>query len=34
MEWLSGWWIDILDIVIVTFLFFKLFQLIRGTKAA
>ena len=34
MEWLSGWWIDILDIVIVTFLFFKLFQLIRGTRAA
>jgi diadenylate cyclase len=34
MEWLSGWWIDILDIIIVTFLFFKLFQLIRGTRAA
>lgn len=34
MGWLGGWWIDILDIVIVTFLFFKLFQLIRGTRAA
>ena len=31
---ISGWWIDILDIVIVTFLFYKLFQLIRGTRAA
>ncbi|MFZ1946119.1 MAG: diadenylate cyclase CdaA [bacterium] len=30
----SGWWIDILDIAIVTFLFYKLFQLIRGTRAA
>jgi diadenylate cyclase len=34
MGWIGGWWIDILDIVIVTFLFFKLFQLIRGTRAA
>ena len=34
MEWLTGWWIDILDIVIVTFIFYKLFQLIRGTRAA
>lgn len=34
IEWISGWWIDILDIVIVTFIFFKLFQLIRGTRAA
>ncbi len=34
IEWISGWWIDILDIVIVTFLFFKLFQLVRGTRAA
>jgi diadenylate cyclase len=34
MEWFTGWWIDILDIVIVTFVFYKLFQLIRGTKAA
>jgi diadenylate cyclase len=34
MEWLTGWWTDILDIVIVTFIFYKLFQLIRGTRAA
>ncbi len=34
MSWISGWWTDILDIVIVTLLFFKLFQLIRGTRAA
>jgi diadenylate cyclase len=30
----SAWWFDILDIAIVTFLFYKLFQLIRGTRAA
>jgi diadenylate cyclase len=30
----NGWWIDILDIAIVTFLFYKLFQLVRGTRAA
>jgi len=34
MSWISGWWTDILDIVIVTFLFYKLFQLVRGTRAA
>lgn len=34
MSWVSGWWVDILDIAIVTFLFYKLFQLIRGTRAA
>ncbi len=34
MSWVIGWWVDILDIAIVTFLFYKLFQLIRGTRAA
>lgn len=34
MSWIGGWWTDILDIVIVTFLFYKLFQLVRGTRAA
>jgi diadenylate cyclase len=34
MGLISGWWIDILDICIVTFIIFKLFQLIRGTRAA
>ncbi len=34
MSWLGGWWIDILDIGIVTFVFYKLFQIIRGTRAA
>jgi diadenylate cyclase len=28
------WWFDVLDIAIVAFLFYKLFQLIRGTRAA
>jgi diadenylate cyclase len=30
----GGWWFDILDIAIVTFIFYRLFQLIRGTRAA
>ena len=30
----SGWWIDVLDIAIVALLFYKLFQLVRGTRAA
>jgi diadenylate cyclase len=34
MGWLTGWWVDILDIVIVAFIFYKLFQLMRGTRAA
>jgi diadenylate cyclase len=34
IEIISSWWIDILDIVIVAFIFYKLFQLIRGTRAA
>ncbi len=31
---INSWWIDVLDIVIVWYLFYKLFQLIRGTRAA
>jgi diadenylate cyclase len=34
IELISNWWVDILDIAIVSFLFYKLFQLIRGTRAA
>jgi diadenylate cyclase len=34
MGFASAWWFDVLDIAIVTFLFYKLFQLIRGTRAA
>lgn len=30
----SAWWLDILDIAVVTFVFYKLFQVIRGTRAA
>jgi diadenylate cyclase len=30
----SGWWFDVLDIAIVTYIFYKLFQIIRGTRAA
>jgi len=31
---LKSWWVDILDIVIVWYLFYQLFRLIRGTRAA
>ncbi len=34
MELATGWWFDVLDIAIVTFIFYKLFQIIRGTRAA
>ena len=34
MALVGGWWFDVLDIAIVAFIFYKLFQLIRGTRAA
>lgn len=34
MGFASTWWFDVLDIAIVTLIFYKLFQLIRGTRAA
>jgi diadenylate cyclase len=33
-EIIRSWWVDILDIVIVWYLFYQLFRLIRGTRAA
>jgi diadenylate cyclase len=30
----SAWWFDVIDIAIVAFIFYKLFQVIRGTRAA
>ncbi len=34
MEIVRSWWVDILDIIIVWYLFYQLFRLIRGTRAA
>ena len=34
MEFVNAWWFNVLDVAIVAFLFYKLFQLIRGTRAA
>lgn len=33
-EVIRSWWVDILDIIIVWYLFYQLFRLIRGTRAA
>lgn len=33
-EIIGSWWVDILDIVIVWYLFYQLFRLIKGTRAA
>jgi diadenylate cyclase len=33
-EVIKSWWVDILDIIIVWYLFYQLFRLIRGTRAA